>query len=69
MKSWVDLQSDGTAIIKGKVWPKGEDEPNEWTIEVPHKKGHVKGAPGLFGFSPQSQKPVYVDNISIIPSK
>ena len=69
LKSWVDLQSDGTAIVKGKVWPKGEDEPNEWTIEVPHKKGHVKGAPGLFGFSPQSQKPVYVDNISIIPSK
>jgi len=69
LKSRVDLKADGTAIIKGKVWPKGEDEPSEWTIEVPHKDGHGKGAPGLFGFSPQSQKPVYVDNISIIPSK
>ena len=44
---------------------KGEPEPDAWTIEVNHKSAHKKGAPGLFGFSPQAQKTVYIDNISI----
>ena len=69
LKSRVDVNAEGTATVRAKVWPKGEKEPEVWTIEVPHAKGHTQGAPGLFGFSPQSQKPVYVDNISITPSK
>ncbi len=69
LKSRVDVDDKGTATVRAKVWPKGEKEPEAWTIEVPHAKGHTQGAPGLFGFSPQSQKPVYVDNISITPSK
>ena len=69
LKTRVDVDGDGNALVKAKVWAKNDKEPDAWTIEVPHKKGHIKGAPGLFGFSPQSQKPVYVDNISIIPSK
>ncbi len=69
LKSRVDVDEKGTSTVRAKVWPKSEDEPDAWTIEVPHKKGHTQGAPGLFGFSPQSQKPVFVDNISIIPSK
>lgn len=36
-----------------------------WTIEVKHKVAHKVGAPGLFGFSPQSKKRVFVDNLSI----
>ena len=69
LKTRVDVDDGGNALVKAKVWPKNDDEPVKWTIEVPHKKGHIKGAPGLFGFSPQSQKPVFVDNISITPSK
>jgi outer membrane protein assembly factor BamB len=69
LKCRVDVDDEGTATVRAKVWPKSDDEPDAWTIEVPHKKGHTQGAPGLFGFSPQSQKPVFVDNISIIPSK
>jgi outer membrane protein assembly factor BamB len=69
LKCRVDVDAKATATVRAKVWPRGEDEPGEWTIEVPHLKGHTQGAPGLFGFSPQSQKPVYVDNISITPSK
>lgn len=47
---------------------KGTDEPAEWTIEVEHKNVHKKGSPGIFGFAPQSQKTVFVDNISITPN-
>lgn len=65
MKTRVDIADDGSGVIRGKVWVKGEAEPEAWTIEVEHKNAHKLGAPGLFGFSPQSQKAVFVDNISI----
>ncbi len=69
LKMRVDIQDDGSGIVRGKAWEKGTDEPEAWTIEVTHKNAHKKGAPGLFGFSPQSQKSVYVDNISITPNE
>jgi hypothetical protein len=65
LKTRVDVAADGTGVIRGKAWPKGEAEPDAWTIEVKHATAHRKGAPGIFGFSPQSQKSVYVDNIKI----
>lgn len=68
LKTRVDIGADGTGIIRGKAWPKGEPEPEAWTIEVEHKDAHKKGAPGLFGFSPQSQKAVFIDNITITPN-
>ncbi len=69
LKTRVDIGEDGSGVIRGKAWPKGEAEPDAWTIEVEHKNAHKKGAPGLFGFSPQSQKAVFVDNITITPNE
>ena len=68
LKVRVDINDDGSGVIRGKAWEKESDEPDAWTIEVNHKKAHKKGAPGLFGFSPQSQKSVFVDNIQITPN-
>ncbi len=65
LKMRVDINDDGSGVVRAKAWEKGGDEPDAWTIEVEHKNAHKKGAPGLFGFSPQSQKSVYVDNIQI----
>lgn len=65
IKSRVDVSADGSGVIRGKAWPKGEPEPEAWTLEVPHKVAHRNGAPGVFGFSPQSLFPVYVDNIQV----
>jgi hypothetical protein len=65
LKSRVDVAADGSGVVRAKAWPKGEPEPDAWTIEVPHKAAHQEGAPGLFGFSPQSLYAVYVDNIRI----
>ncbi|MFT4548354.1 MAG: outer membrane protein assembly factor BamB [Verrucomicrobiales bacterium] len=69
MKTQVSVDAEGTATVSAKVWPKGEAEPGAPTFEIKHLQGHTQGAPGLFGFSPQSQKTVYVDNISISPAK
>jgi len=65
LKTRVDIAEDGTGVVRAKAWKKGEPEPDAWTIEVEHKSAHQKGAPGLFGFSPQAQKTVYIDNLSI----
>jgi len=65
LKTRVDIAEDGTGTIRGKAWVKGDPEPEAWTIEVEHKNAHQKGAPGIFGFAPQSQKTVFIDNISI----
>jgi len=66
LKTRVDVVADGSGVIRAKAWPKGETEPAGWTIEVNHKNAHTLGAPGIIGFSPQSLKPVYIDNIKII---
>jgi len=69
LKTRVDLAEDGSGVVRCKAWAKGTPEPEAWTIEVPHKTAHQMGAPGFFGFSPQSQKRVYIDNLKITPNK
>ena len=65
LKTRVDVNEDGSGVIRAKAWKKGEPEPDAWNIEVDHKNVHKEGAPGIFGFSPQAQKTVFVDNIAI----
>lgn len=65
LKTRVDIGEDGVGVVRAKAWVKGEPEPDAWTIEVEHKNAHAEGAPGIFGFAPQSQKTVLIDNISI----
>jgi outer membrane protein assembly factor BamB len=65
LKAKVDRNPDGSAIVRAKAWKREDPEPDQWTIEVPHKTAHHTGCPGLFGFSPQDMK-VYVDNIQVV---
>ncbi len=68
LKTRVDVNADGSGVVRGKVWPRSEDEPATWTIEVPVERAHRQGSPGLYGFSPQSKFRVYIDNVSVIPN-
>lgn len=69
LKTHVVRQADGSGAVRAKAWKRGTDEPAEWTIEVKLKNVHEKGAPGIFAFSPQAQKRVYIDNIKLSPAK
>lgn len=70
MKTRVDVNVDGVSgVVRAKVWKKDAPEPSNWTIQVPHRNVHKVGAPGLFGFAPQSLYKVYIDNISVTPNK
>jgi hypothetical protein len=69
LKTRVDVAEDGSGVIRGKAWKQGDPEPDAWTIEYSHQRAHREGAPGLFGFSPQAQKTVYIDNIRVYPNE
>ncbi len=65
LKTRVDILEDGTGMVRAKAWAKSSDEPDAWTIEIPHSVPHLQGAPGIYAMSPQSKKKVYFDNLSI----
>ncbi len=67
LKTRVDVKPDGSGVVRAKAWPKGEAEPEAWTIEVPHQHAHQEGSPGLFGFTPQEQR-AWIDNITVTPN-
>ena len=66
MKLRVDNRPDGTALVRGKVWPKGEPEPEAWTIEKTDTIAHLEGSPGLYA---DGISEVYFDNVTAYPSK
>lgn len=65
LKTRVDVAADGSGVVRAKAWKREEPEPEKWSLEVPHRQAHRNGAPGLFGFAPQSLFRVYIDNISV----
>ncbi len=56
----------GKAIVRGKVWPKSEKEPEAWTIEAVDDVPNTAGAPGLFGNATDAE--IYLDNITVTPN-
>jgi hypothetical protein len=48
MKLRVENRPDGTALVRGKVWPRGQPEPAAWTIEKVDRIPHRNGSPGLY---------------------
>jgi hypothetical protein len=68
LKTQVEVAADGTGVVRGKAWKKGDPEPKGWTIEVPHRTAHASGSPGIFAFSPQDQR-VFIDNLRVTPNQ
>jgi outer membrane protein assembly factor BamB len=67
LKTRVDVNPDGSGVARGKVWKRGDPEPDAWTLEAKVHYIHTEGAPGLFAFSPQDQR-VAIDNIVVTPN-
>jgi outer membrane protein assembly factor BamB len=66
---------DGKGLVKGKVWPRGETEPEKWSVEVEDPVPNKEGAPTLYAYSagiidaahPGTE--IYFDNVRITPNK
>lgn len=63
MKLRVDIVDD-QAIVRGKVWPREQEEPDEWTVEATDPHPNYTGSPGLYWYSLANS---YVDNVQVTP--
>lgn len=54
---------NGQAVLRGKVWPRDEQEPQKWTIEAVDEVPNLRGSPGLFGNSTNAE--IYIDNVQV----
>ncbi len=61
MKLHVDVQDDG-AHVQGKVWKRGEAEPDAWTIEAVDPHPNLNGSPGLYVYALAD---CYFDNVIV----
>lgn len=52
-----------TALLRAKVWPKDEEEPEEWMLEAQDDVANQQGSPGLYGNAKDAE--LYLDNISV----
>lgn len=58
-------QREDDALIRAKVWPRDEPEPEAWTLEVEDPLPIRSGSAGLSAYSPVD---VYWDNIEVTPN-
>jgi hypothetical protein len=51
--------------VMGKVWKRGEPEPDAWTIEAEDGVGNAKGSPGFYAYALAD---MYFDNLKVTPN-
>jgi hypothetical protein len=54
---------EGKAILRGKVWPRDEAEPDSWTLEAVDEAPVISGSPGLFGNAKDAE--IYLDHLKV----
>jgi outer membrane protein assembly factor BamB len=72
----VEQQGD-QAIVRGKVWPRDQPEPKEWTVEVTDPRPNREGSPALYGYATgildeggagSIGAEAYYDNVKVTPA-
>lgn len=71
----VTVEYDGDkGIAKGKIWERGQPEPQEWTLEVTDPIPNREGSPALYAnatgiIAPMPGAEAFFDNVKITPNK
>ncbi len=52
--------------VRGKLWPRGEAEPSEWTVKLVDKSPNKSGSPGLYGNAQEAE--IFIDNLNVVPN-
>ena len=65
LKLRVDIQGD-RGVIRGKVWPRDDAEPADWTITAEDPLPNRQGSPGIIGYSPID---IVFDNVSVVENQ
>ncbi len=61
-----DADPDGSALVKGKIWPRDEDEPADWTLTVEDPHPTPSGAAGIYAYRLADS---YLDNFAVLPAE
>ena len=54
---------DDIAVLRAKVWVRGEEEPQAWLLEATDDAPNTQGSPGLYGNAKDAE--LFIDNISV----
>jgi hypothetical protein len=54
---------EGKAVLRGKAWPRDEQEPAEWMIVADDASPNLTGSPGLYGSAKDSE--IFIDNVKV----
>lgn len=65
MKLRVEIDGDH-GVVLGKVWPRDQAEPAEWTVTADDPHPVTSGAPGLIAYSPID---VFIDNVRVMENQ
>jgi outer membrane protein assembly factor BamB len=73
MKLTAEIKVNG-GLIRGKVWPRGEQEPEAWSVTFNDPRPDRTGSPALYGYvtgivGDEPGTDVFYDNVSITPNK
>jgi outer membrane protein assembly factor BamB len=73
LKLAVDVRG-GSALVRGKAWPRDEPEPAAWTVEVEDPVANREGSPGLYGLATgivgdEPGAEIYYAKVSVTPNK
>jgi hypothetical protein len=66
LKLRVENLPGGGVRARGKVWKRGEPEPDAWLVERTDPLGEREGSPGIFG---DAQFGVYYDNLKVTANR
>ncbi|HVJ81109.1 MAG TPA: PQQ-binding-like beta-propeller repeat protein, partial [Planctomycetia bacterium] len=55
------------AVLRGKVWPKGETEPEAWNLELADDAPNRNGSPGFYGNAQNSE--ISIDNVKVFANQ
>jgi len=54
---------DGKAVAQGKVWKRGEEEPEKWSLEMTDTRPITHGAPGMHCNATDAE--IFIDNVLV----
>jgi len=62
LKLSVENLDDGRVRARGKVWPRADAEPDDWTVQMVDESPHRQGSPGIYANAPFE---IFFDNIRV----
>ncbi|MFP6658643.1 MAG: PQQ-binding-like beta-propeller repeat protein [Pirellulales bacterium] len=66
MASVEEANGKPRSVLRGKIWPKEDAEPSDWTIEATDDTPNLTGSPGLYGSAKAAE--LYLDNLTVTPN-